>query len=98
MRLHVFGVSGAWGVAQANSAYSVFSYWHLAQFTIMNWKAFSKVFHLFFSGFAVFADSLKSAAVGAPGEPGLRMRSPDPALMRSCLARMFAYRPGLFMR
>jgi hypothetical protein len=41
------------------------------------------------------ADRLNAAAVGAPLEPGFRIRSPDPALMRSCLALMFAYSPCL---
>ena len=53
--------------------------------------------HLF-SFFAVFADSRNAFAVGAPGSPGLRIRSPEPALMRSCLSRMFAYRPAFLIR
>ena len=32
----------------------------------------------------------KGAALGAPLAPGFRMRSPDPALMRSRFAWMFA--------
>ena len=49
----------------------------------------------FFTGFAVLADSLNALAVGAPAVPGLRIFSPEPALMRSRLAWMLAYRPGL---
>ena len=37
---------------------------------------------------AVFADSLNALAVGAPGDPGFRIFSPLPALMRSRLAWM----------
>ena len=56
------------------------------------------VFTLFFSPcfahsyffFAVFADLRNAAAVGVPLLPTLLIFSPDPALMRSCLARMFA--------
>lgn len=44
--------------------------------------------------FVVFADSLKALAVGAPFEPGLRILSPEPALIRACFAWMFAYKPG----
>jgi hypothetical protein len=40
--------------------------------------------------FAVFADFLNAAAVGAPFEPALRIRSFEPALMRFRLAWMFA--------
>jgi hypothetical protein len=29
--------------------------------------------------------------------PGFLITSPEPALMRSCLAKMLAYRPGLFI-
>jgi hypothetical protein len=36
------------------------------------------------------ADALNAAAVGAPLVPGLRIFSPDPALMRAFLAAMFA--------
>jgi hypothetical protein len=32
--------------------------------------------------FAVLAAALKALAVGAPGDPALRIRSPDPAFMR----------------
>ena len=42
---------------------------------------------------AVFADSLKSCLDGAPGDPGLRMRSPDPSAILSRLALMLAYKP-----
>lgn len=51
----------------------------------------------FWGFFAVFAESLKAFAVGAPFEPGLRMRSPEPALIRSFLAWMFAYKPGFLV-
>jgi hypothetical protein len=44
-------------------------------------------FHFFL---AVLADSLNALAVGAPGAPGLRIFSPEPALMRSRLAAMLA--------
>jgi hypothetical protein len=37
---------------------------------------------------AVLADSLNALSVGAPLLPGLRIFSPDPALMRACLAWM----------
>ncbi len=40
--------------------------------------------------FAVSAERLKALAVGAPGEPGLRMVSPDPAAIRLRLALMLA--------
>ena len=40
-------------------------------------------FLAFFLGFfAVLAAALKALAVGAPGDPALRIRSPDPAFMR----------------
>jgi hypothetical protein len=44
---------------------------------------------------AVLADFTKSDFFGAPFSPGLRIFSPDPAAMRSRLALMFAYNPGL---
>jgi len=44
--------------------------------------------HGFF--FAVLAACLKSLALGAALEPTLFIFSPEPALMRSCLALMFA--------
>ena len=44
---------------------------------------------------AVFAAFLKSLAVGAPLDPGLRIFSPDPALIRLRLAWMLAYSPRL---
>ena len=43
---------------------------------------------------SVFAAALKSEAVGAPFEPGLRIRSPLPPLMRSRLACILAHSPG----
>ena len=52
--------------------------------------------HYFFLGLrflAVLAESLKSLAVGAPFEPGLRIFSPDPAAMRLRFALMLAYKP-----
>jgi hypothetical protein len=49
------------------------------------------IFYLFF---AVFADSLNALAVGAPFVPGFRIFSPEPALIRACLAWMLLYRPG----
>lgn len=48
----------------------------------------------FLGRLAVLAAALKARAVGAPLVPGLRMRSPDPALMRSRLAFILAYNPG----
>lgn len=39
---------------------------------------------------AVFADSLKSLAVGAPFVPGFLIVSPEPAAMRAFLAWMLA--------
>jgi hypothetical protein len=39
---------------------------------------------------AVFLAFLKSEAFGAPLEPGLRIVSPDPALILSRFARMLA--------
>lgn len=42
---------------------------------------------------AVLAESLKSLAVGAPFEPGLRIFSPDPAAIRFRFAAMLAYKP-----
>jgi hypothetical protein len=45
------------------------------------------VFQTYYLPFlAVFADCLKSLAVGAPALPGLRIFSPEPAAMRFCLA------------
>ena len=39
--------------------------------------------HFFLAFFlAVLAAALKALAVGAPGDPALRIRSPDPAFMR----------------
>ena len=49
----------------------------------------------FFRFLAVFADCLKSLAVGAPFAPGRFIRSPLPALMRFRLAWMLAYNPFL---
>jgi len=42
---------------------------------------------------AVFADSLKALAVGAPFVPGFLIVSPEPAAMRAFLAAMLAYSP-----
>ena len=42
---------------------------------------------------AVFAEFLKSLAVGAFAEPGLFIFSPEPAAMRFRLALMLAYKP-----
>ena len=53
------------------------------------------IFSLFF--FAVMAERLKLAAVGAPGEPAFLIFSPEPAAIRFLLACMFAYSPGLAM-
>jgi hypothetical protein len=44
----------------------------------------------FLAGFAVFAACLKSAADGAALDPTLFIFSPEPALMRACLALMLA--------
>jgi len=44
---------------------------------------------------AVLAEALKSLLLGAPLEPGFLIFSPLPDSMRSRLALMFAYRPGL---
>jgi hypothetical protein len=45
------------------------------------------VFQTYYLPFlAVFADCLKSLAVGAPALPGFLIFSPDPAAMRFCLA------------
>jgi len=52
----------------------------------------------FFIGFAVFADALNAAAVGAPLVPGLRIFSPDPAAIRAFLAAMLAYKPALAIK
>ncbi len=46
--------------------------------------------YLFVSLLAVFADFLKSAAVGAPLLPGALILSPLPALILALLALMFA--------
>lgn len=43
--------------------------------------------------FAVLADCLNALSVGAPLVPGLRIFSPEPALIRSRLAWMLSYRP-----
>jgi hypothetical protein len=42
---------------------------------------------------AVFADSRKASAVGAPFVPGLRIFSPDPLAILCFFAKMFAYKP-----
>ena len=47
--------------------------------------------------FAVLADFLNAPAVGAPFEPGLRMFSSAPALMRLRLAWILAYKPRFAM-
>lgn len=44
--------------------------------------------HDYFLFLAVLAAARKSAAEGAPFEPGLRIRSSEPALIRACLARI----------
>tara|TARA_R110000772_G_scaffold35174_1_gene84873 strand:- start:415 stop:759 length:345 start_codon:yes stop_codon:yes gene_type:complete len=44
----------------------------------------------FFFFFAVLAAALKAPAFGAPFAPGLRIVSPDPALMRARFFAMFA--------
>jgi hypothetical protein len=47
----------------------------------------SLIFQTYYLPFlAVLADCLKALAVGAPAVPGLRIFSPEPALMRVCLA------------
>jgi hypothetical protein len=46
--------------------------------------------------FAVFADLLKSAAVGLPLAPAGFMRSPDPAFIRARFLWMLAYKPAGF--
>ncbi len=51
--------------------------------------------HFFRLRFAVFADLLKLAAVGAPLLPGFLIFSPEPALIRFLLACMLAYNPRL---
>lgn len=48
-------------------------------------------FHFFL---AVLADLMKSCLVGAPLLPTGLIFSFEPALMRSCLALILAYRPG----
>ena len=45
--------------------------------------------------FAVLAERTKFALVGAPGDPGFLIFSPEPAAMRFLLAWMFAYKPRL---
>lgn len=42
---------------------------------------------------ALVAESRRALAVGAPGSPGLRMRSPDPASIRFLLAWMLSHNP-----
>jgi len=49
--------------------------------------------HYFF--FAVLADLVKFALVGAPLAPGFLIFSPEPAAMRFLLAWMLAYKPRL---
>ena len=53
---------------------------------------FAKVKH-YLRFLAVFRAFLKAAAVGAPLDPGLRIFSPDPALMRLRLAWILLYSP-----
>ena len=47
--------------------------------------------------FVVLAEAVNARAVGAPADPGVRIFSPDPALMRFFFACMFAYNPGLLI-
>lgn len=57
----------------------------------VRYNLFLSLFHRHLRFFlAVLADFLNAAAVGAPGEPGLRIFSPDPEAMRLRLAWMFA--------
>ena len=53
---------------------------------------FAKVKHYFFF-LVVFAAFRKAEALGAPFDPGLRIFSPDPALMRLRLAWILLYSP-----
>ena len=46
-----------------------------------------------FNGATVGTDDYATASVGAPLEPTLRIFSLEPALIRSCLALMLAYKP-----
>jgi hypothetical protein len=48
----------------------------------------------FYFFLAVFADSLKALAVGAPLVPGFLIVSPEPAAIRAFLALIAAYNPG----
>jgi hypothetical protein len=48
----------------------------------------------YFLFFAVLADALKAAAVGAPLAPGLRMEPLPVRAIRFLLAWMLAYKPG----
>ena len=61
-------------------------------FIISYFFAFVKYYFRFL---AVFAAFLKSEALGAPLDPGLRIFSPDPALIRLRLAWILAYSPRL---
>lgn len=47
--------------------------------------------------FAVLAARLNCASVGAPREPGERIRSPLPAAILARLRRMFSYNPGFLV-
>jgi hypothetical protein len=47
----------------------------------------------FYRFLAVFLAFLKAEALGAPFDPGLRIVSPDPALIRLRLACMLLYSP-----
>jgi len=47
---------------------------------------------------AVFADCLNCLAVGAPFDPGFRMVSPEPCLIRFLFAWMLAYNPLLAIK
>jgi len=46
---------------------------------------------------AVLAAALKSAALGAPFDPGLRMRSSEPLAIRALFLAMFSYKPAIFI-
>ena len=58
----------------------------LSWFSWFSWFLFVHFHFLAFTGLAVLAACLKAFAVGAPFVPGLRIFSPDPALMRSRFA------------
>ena len=94
--------SGTFGCAVAYTCelflcFLLFGYWLLLGWTTHLATVSTFTFgHSYLLFFAVFADLRHAAAVGAPLLPGLRIRSPEPARIRSRLLWVFLYSPGFF--